>query len=138
MVSKLSNCMPPMFTLIDGIFSLELGPGYDGRAKRSNALIASSDVLSADMVGAKVLGYAPSSVPHLVYAAKSRNRATDLSDIELFGESLDHLASPHEKDFQYDENKEMPAYLTKYGINGLTFPKPDLTMCTYCTGFTSP
>ena len=68
-VARLANTMPPMFTLLDGIYTNERGPGFDGRIRRSNILVASADVLSADMVGAKVLGYEPSDVPHLVHAA---------------------------------------------------------------------
>ncbi|MBW2562747.1 MAG: DUF362 domain-containing protein, partial [Deltaproteobacteria bacterium] len=49
-VSRLSDKLPPIFTLIDGIYSLERGPGFDGKMKRSNILVASSDILSADMV----------------------------------------------------------------------------------------
>jgi len=138
MVAKLANRMPPMFTLIDGIFSLELGPGYDGRARRSNILIASSDVLSADLAGARVLGFEASDVPHLVHAAKSRSRAVDLSDIELVGEPLNQVSASHEVDFKYVDGGELPVYLAKYGVKGISFPKPDTTMCTYCTGFTSP
>jgi len=79
MVARLADKMPPMFTLIDGIFSLERGPSFDGRMRRSNLLIASSDVLSADLVGAGVLGYQPSEVQHLAHAADNRDRPYDLS-----------------------------------------------------------
>jgi len=71
-VARLANTMPPMFTLLDGIYTNERGPSFDGRIRRSNILIASANVLSADMVGAKVLGYEPSDIPHLVYAAQDR------------------------------------------------------------------
>ncbi len=71
MVSKLFLPMPPMFTLLDGIYTSERGPNVDGQARRSNLLVASSDVLSADMVGARVLGIEPTNVPHLVRAGSS-------------------------------------------------------------------
>jgi uncharacterized protein (DUF362 family) len=35
--------MPPIFTLIDGIFSNERGPGPDGKLRRTNLLVASAD-----------------------------------------------------------------------------------------------
>ncbi len=53
---------------------------------RSNLLVASADVLSADLVGAKLLGHEPQNVPHLVHAARKRQRSLDLSDIEIRGE----------------------------------------------------
>ncbi len=71
-VSRLADKMPPMFTLIDGIYTAERGPNIDGQMHRSNLLVASADVLSADMVGAKVLGYEPAAVPHLWHAARRR------------------------------------------------------------------
>ena len=134
MISKLGNRMPPMFTLIDGIYSLERGPGYDGKARRTNLLIASSDVLSADKVGAKVLGYDPSEVPHLVHAAKAKGRPANLSDVEIVGEKIEDVASFHRYDFRYGKGGKLPLPLERMGIEGLSYPKYDLTMCTYCSG----
>ena len=74
MISKLFVPMPPMFTLLDGIYTAERGPNVDCQPRRSNVLVASSDVLSADRVGAKVLGIDPGQVPHLVHAAQSLHR----------------------------------------------------------------
>ncbi len=101
-VSKLADKMPPMLTLLDGIYTSERGPGIDGRMHRSNLLIASADILSADMVGAKALGWDPARVPHLVHAAAKRRRPLDLSDIEILGESVDAVAKPHGFDFEYN------------------------------------
>ncbi|NOY69598.1 MAG: DUF362 domain-containing protein [Deltaproteobacteria bacterium] len=135
-VARLADGMPPIFTLIDGIYSLERGPGFDGRMRRSNILIASSDIIAADMVGANVLGYRADEVPHLVHAAKNHARPTDLSDIEVVGEKIEDVASVHEYDFAYSDEKDgnMPAPLAKQGIKGLFYRKYDTTMCTYCSG----
>ena len=70
MIARLANKLPPSFTLLDGIYTTERGPYFEGRLRRSNLLIASSDIFSVDKVGAKVLGYDPSEVPHLVHAAR--------------------------------------------------------------------
>jgi uncharacterized protein (DUF362 family) len=137
MISKLADPMPPIFTLIDGLYSNERGPSFDGRMKRANLLIASSDVLSADMVGARVLGYEPEQVPHLAYAARKVGRPLDLSDVELVGEPLEEVSSHHEYDFVYMENEEgneLPLPMARQGIKGLSYPKYDLSMCTYCSG----
>ncbi|MFO7965327.1 MAG: DUF362 domain-containing protein [Desulfobacterales bacterium] len=137
-VSRIYEPMPPIFTIIDGIYSLELGPGFEGRARRSNLLIASTDVLSADMAGAKALGFEPNQVPHLVHAAEKRNRPMDFSDVDILGEPLDTVSSPHRIEYDYTNNGELPAYLAKYGVEGISWRNPGSTMCTYCTGFTSP
>ncbi|MCP4681474.1 MAG: DUF362 domain-containing protein [Desulfobacterales bacterium] len=135
-VAKLADKMPPMFTLIDGIYSLEKGPGFDGWMRRSNILVGSADILSADLVGAGVLGHDPSEIPHLVNAARNHKRPCDLSDVEIVGEKIDDVASFHKYDFPYivDEDRSLPEPLARDGIKGVYYRKFDLTMCTYCSG----
>lgn len=135
-VSRLADKMPPMLTLIDGIYTLARGPAFDGIMKRSNLLVASGDILSADMVGSRLLGHDPADVPHLVAAAQKSNRPLDLSDVTVVGEKMEDLTEHHEFDFAYssDENGEMPMALSKQGITGLFYRKFDDTMCTYCSG----
>ncbi len=134
-VSRLADKMPPMFTLIDGIYSNERGPGSDGKLRRTNLLVASADVLAADMVGAKILGYAPQQVPYILHAAEHHGRPRDFSDIDVVGESIEDVAQPHEYDFSYTETPEaiLPAPLVKQGIKGVFYRKYDLSMCTYCS-----
>jgi uncharacterized protein (DUF362 family) len=135
-VARLADKMPPMFTLLDGIYTNERGPGPDGRMHRSNLLVASADVLAADLVGAKLLGYSPAQVPHLVHAARNRKRSHDLSDTEVSGGAIEELAQFHEYDFQYSETQDgmMPLSLAKEGLKGVFYRKYDLSMCTYCSG----
>ena len=135
-VAKLADKMPPIFTLLDGIYTNERGPGPDGRMHRSNLLVASADVLAADLVGAKLLGYTPEQVPHLVNAAHNRKRTHDLSDIVVSGGNIEELARFHEHDFKYSEtdNGMMPVSLAKEGLKGVFYRKFDLSMCTYCSG----
>ena len=135
MVARLADKLPPVFTLIDGIYTLERGPGPDGSMRKSDILVASGDILSADMVGARLLGYEPQEVPHLAMAAANRNRPADLSDVTVVGESIEELASRHNYDFPYasDESGELPLPLAKQGIKGVFYRKYDDTMCTYCS-----
>ncbi|MBT8370489.1 MAG: DUF362 domain-containing protein, partial [Deltaproteobacteria bacterium] len=136
-VSKLADKMPPIFTLLDGIYTAEQGPNIDGRMHRSDLLVASADILSADMVGAKVLGYEPSEVPHLMHAAKKSGRNLDLTDVEIMGESVESVARPHQYDFEYSEDHTLPQPMENMGITGLSYYKYDLSLCTYCSGITS-
>lgn len=132
-ISRLTFKLPPTFTLIDGIYSNERGPSFDGKIRRTNILIASSDIISADMVGAKVLGYSPDEVPHLVYAAKKSNRPLDLSDVEILGERIEDVNIRCEYSFPYTDDDALPVALAKMGIKGLYYRKYDLTMCSYCS-----
>lgn len=133
MISRLPEFMPPSATIIDGIYTLERGPAPDGKARRTNVIVASGDMLSADMVGAKILGHEPSDVSSLVHAAEQAERALDLSDIEITGEGIDAKASYHEWDFQYNEGDLLHRKMEKMGIEGLTYRKYDSTLCTYCS-----
>jgi uncharacterized protein (DUF362 family) len=136
MVARLADPMPPMFTLLDGIYTAERGPNIDGTMHRSNLLVGSADVLSADMVGAAVLGHPPGEVPHLAHAARNRKRPVDLSDVQIVGESIDQVASPHQYDFPYTADNTLPLPISKMGITGLSYYKYDLSLCTYCSGLT--
>jgi len=132
-VARLADPMPPMLTILDGIYSTERGPGFDGRIRRSNLIVVSADVLAADMVGAKVLGYEPSQVPHLVHAARNRNRPCDVSEIGIVGEKIEDVASLHRYAFPYNKDDTLPLPMEKMGIKGLSYRKYDLTLCTYCS-----
>jgi uncharacterized protein (DUF362 family) len=133
MVAKLLKSFPASCTLIDGIFSIERGPMYDGKARRSNVLAASADPLAADMVGAMLLGYEPQEVPHLLHAARQQGRSLDVSEIEIRGEKVEDLASRHEYFFPYNEQGSLPLPMEQMGIEGLSYRRYDLTICTYCS-----
>lgn len=137
-VARLAEKLPPVFALLDGIYTNERGPVFDGRIHRADILVASRDLLSADLVGSRLLGHDPAQVPHLVNAARNHGRALDLSQVELLGESIESLAQPHEHDFPYTPDGKVPMPLVKLGVQGLTYPKYDLTMCTYCSGLNGP
>jgi len=136
MVSKLANKLPPTFTILDGIYTNERGPSFDGKIRRSNLLVASTDVLSTDKVGAWILGYHTSDVPHLVYAAQERKRTQDLSDVEVVGEKPADVSMRLEYSFGYNQTDTLPLPMEKMGIKGLAYPKYDLTLCTYCSALT--
>ncbi len=132
-VSKLANKIPPCLTILDGIYTLERGPAMDGKAHRSDILVASRDILSVDIVGSNLLGIDPADVPYIVNAAKDRNREINLSYIEVIGEKVEDLAKPHEWDYIYKENDSLPLPYAKAGIKGIKYYKYDESMCTFCS-----
>jgi uncharacterized protein (DUF362 family) len=132
-ISKLANAMPPSLTILDGIYTNERGPAFEGRMRRSDLLVASRDVLSADKVGSTILGYQPSQVPHLVHAAGEKGRTADLSDLEIVGENIEDVSMQLEHSFAYNDAGTLPVPMVKMGIKGLSYPKYDLSMCTYCS-----
>jgi uncharacterized protein (DUF362 family) len=138
MIARLTNRLPPYFTILDGIYTNERGPGFDGKVRRSNLLVASQDMLCADMVGAMVLGHSPREVPHLAQAARNHGRPTDLSDIEIVGERIEEVSSPHAFAFPYSDDDTLPLPMKRMGLQGLSYRKYDLTMCTYCSFLNGP
>jgi len=133
MVGKLVNRIPPSLTILDGIYTSERGPLYDAKARRTDALVASSDVLAADMIGSQVLGYPPSEIPHLVHAARELGESLDPLRLEVRGEAIEDFAHHHEYSFPYTDDGILPLPLAKMGIQGLSYPKYDLSLCSYCT-----
>lgn len=133
MVSKLVRALPPSFTLIDGIYTNERGPAFDGKIRRSNLLVASQDVYAADKVGAHILGYAPPDIPYLVHATREAGKPLDLSDVEIVGEPLDKVSMQLQYTFAYNEDDTLPLPMVKMGIKGISYRKYDLSLCTYCS-----
>ena len=132
MIARLGNMLPPSFTILDGIYTADRGPSVNGKIRRSDLLVGSADVLSADMVGARLLGFETSQVPHLANAARDQGRPLDLSDVEIKGLKIQDAASIHEYDFPYNDACTLPTAMERKGIRGLDFYKYDLTTCTYC------
>lgn len=135
MIARFQEILPKGFTIIDGIYTNERGPAFDGKIRRENLLIGSRDVISADKVGTMVLGYDPSEVPYLAQIAHDAGRPIDLSDTDVLGEEIETVASKHQYSFPYtpDETQALPIPMKRMGIQGLSFRKYDHSMCTYCS-----
>jgi len=135
-VSKFADMLSPSLTIIDGIYSLEYGPTHTGEAHRSDLIIVSKDMISADKVGAKLLGYAPESVPHIALSAKNKGRPVDLSDVNVKGNVDINAASKlHKWSIERNKTDDMPLLFEQMGIKGIRFPAIDSTVCTYCVSF---
>lgn len=135
-LAKLASVFSPSLTIIDGIYTLERGPLYTGRAHRSNIILASKDLISADKVGSTMLRIDPKTVPYIAQAAKDSGRPGDLSDVRVVGEiDVKTALRPHEWEFVQNESGNLPLFFERAGIRGLTYPQADKTMCTYCADF---
>jgi len=135
-LSKLPEIIQPALTVIDGIYSLELGPMITGKAHRVDVIIASRDLISADKVGAAMLGIEPKDVPHIAFAAQAGARETDLSDVDIRGE-VDSIGTlrPHKWALKQNESGDMPTYFADAGVKGIRFLAMDDSLCTYGADF---
>ncbi len=131
-ISRFPNNLPPTVAIVDGIYTNERGPGFDGKMRRSNILVASSDFFSADKVGAKILGFDPSEVSYLVHYAKDNNRPIDFSDIDVVGKKISRVQVKYEYKFPYTTDGLRPIIFDKLGMQGINFREYDNSLCTYC------
>jgi len=135
-VSKFASILSPTLNIIDGIYSLECGPSIYGQAHRSNLIIASKDMISADKVGATILGYPPESVPHISIAMSNHKRVIDLSDLDIKGDVvIDEAIKPLRHIPEHSDSEDMPQLFEAFGVKGIRLPEVDSTLCTYCVPF---
>ena len=133
---KLAEMVKPSLTIIDGIYTLERGPLYSGDAHRIDIIVASRDLLSADKVGAAILGIPPQTVPYIALAAENRGRPPDLGDIKILGDTaLEVVSTPHQWETDWTKAGDMPNLLALAGVRGITWRKVDNTLCSYCAAF---
>jgi len=132
-LSLFAEHLTPALTVIDGIYSLERGPAHGGIAVRTDTLIASRDVLAADLVGAAVAGFDPAEIVHLRAFAARHDRSTDLADLELRGDPLADLARPLRWDSPWREDDTGPRVWDRFGITDRWLPKYDDSLCTGCS-----
>ena len=137
-VSHLVNALPESCTIIDGIYTLERGPGYTGNARRSNIILASSDLLAADITGAALLGFNPAEVPHIKICCKEAGLLPSTESVKIVGEPLENMVHPHKWAFPYNKDDTLPLNLARNGVKGFSFPRYDHSLCTYCSELMGP
>lgn len=82
-ISDMATVLLPHVALIDGTVGMEgLGPSA-GAPKRMDLVVASTSALSADAVAARLMGIAPSRVPHLRLAAERGLGVIDLRRVRV-------------------------------------------------------
>lgn len=125
--------LPVALTIIDGLYTLEKGPGPTGKAFRKDLLIASRDPFACDLVGAAILGYPAQEVVHLSNYAQSHGCSMELADYELKGETLADHQEFVSYDWEWSEEDTGPVGFEKRGITGLAIRKYDSSLCTGCS-----
>lgn len=102
---KIASLIPPHLAVIDGFEGMEGNGPVAGDRVEMRVAISSCDFVSADAVGAALMGFDPLDIGYLFYANKFKLGCADLGGINVVGESVeDHVRSfkPHRG---YDEQK---------------------------------
>jgi uncharacterized protein (DUF362 family) len=137
-LSLLVEKLRPALTVLDGIYGLEKGPFYVGKAVRMNALAASKDPLAVDVMGATLAGIKPEEVPYLKEYADRHGCSLSLREFDIKGTPISDLRQTLKWDNTWREDNTGPRAWDRIGIQGVSLPKYDKTVCTGCSGLYGP
>ncbi len=89
-IADLASVLKPSLTVIDGVIA---GEGYEtsGNPVEMNLVIAGTDPVAVDAVGAALMEVQPTEVKHLVLAEKKGLGTCRLEDVEVFGEPIEKV-----------------------------------------------
>lgn len=88
------------FTVVDAIVGMErykTDKWEDGKPVRMNTIIASSDVVAADAVSARLIGFNPDDIEYLTLAAYKGLGQCDLESIKVNGNPVEQVIRRFEK-----------------------------------------
>lgn len=87
-VDMVKACTPGL-TVIDGSTSMEGDGPSDGELVKTDLIIAGTNPLATDMVGAKIMGFHKNEVAILAMAIRAGMKPTTLDQVEIRGEQLE-------------------------------------------------
>ncbi|MCP4134561.1 MAG: DUF362 domain-containing protein [bacterium] len=131
--SHIADFVKPSLTIVDGIYALEKGALHFGNAYRKDIIVASKDILAADLVAAKTIGYNPEDIEHFGHYAKRLGKSLSLDDYEIKGEKLEENIVPLKWDWTWTADNTGPGIFGKLGVTGPALPKYDETLCSGCS-----
>ncbi len=89
-IADLASIIKPSISVVDGIIASE-GHETSGNPVKMNLVIAGTDPVAVDAVGASVMGVSPESVKHLRLAEAKGIGTCDLRRIKVVGEPIDKV-----------------------------------------------
>jgi uncharacterized protein (DUF362 family) len=106
-VADLASVLRPSVSVVDGIIAGE-GHETSGNPVEMNLVIAGTDPVAVDAVGAAVMGIKPTDVKHLVFAEKKGLGTCNLEEITILGEPIEKV----ERKFQRSLSTKFLKYLS--------------------------
>ena len=89
-------------TVIDATTAMEgQGPAgaSGGRLVEMDTIVAGTNALATDMVGAKIMGFEPDEIPTFKWAWKAGMKPSSLENIEVRGNSIETVARPFKRPY---------------------------------------
>ena len=97
-IVDLASVLRPSISVVDGIIAGE-GHETSGNPVEMNLVIAGTDPVAVDAVGAAVMGISPTDVKHLVLAEKKGLGTCDLEKITVLGEPIEKVKRKFHRSF---------------------------------------
>jgi uncharacterized protein (DUF362 family) len=104
-LSDLAELFSSIFTVIDGSIGMEGPASCFGAPAERNLMFASEDIVAADSVATKVMGYNPGTIGHIVEGAK--RGLGNLDDVEVKGESVEEVTR------RFNTEAQLPLQIVK-------------------------
>jgi len=97
-IVDLASVLKPSLSVVDGIIAGE-GHESSGNPVKMNLVIAGTDPVAVDAVGAAVMGIPPTEVKHLVLAEKKGLGTCNLEKITVLGEPIEKVRRTFNRSF---------------------------------------
>lgn len=88
-IVDLCTAIRPQYAIIDATIGMEGLWQYPQDTREVGLIVAGSDALYVDVVGAALMGIDPSQIMHLQYMGEKEGKKVSLEAIEVVGEQLD-------------------------------------------------
>jgi len=95
-LAMLAPLLHPSLSVIDGFQGMEGNGPLNGTPVDHRVCVVSADYLAADSVGASLMGISPADVGYLSYLAQTKVGESDVSKMEILGESVAKLAKKYQ------------------------------------------
>lgn len=97
-IADLASVLKPSISVIDGIIAGE-GHETSGSPVEMNLVIAGTDPVAVDAIGALVMGISPTNVKHLLLAEKKGLGTCNLEEITVVGEPVEKVKRRFHRSF---------------------------------------
>ena len=97
-IADLASILRPSISVVDGIIAGE-GHETSGNPVEMNLVIAGTDPVAVDAVGAAVMGIPPTDVKHLLLAEKKGLGTCNLEEITVLGEPIESVKRKFHRSF---------------------------------------
>jgi len=97
-IVDLASILKPSISVIDGIIASE-GHEASGNPIEMDLVIAGTDPVAVDAVGAAVMGIQPTEVKHLILAEKKKLGRCNLEEITMLGEPIEKVRRKFNRSF---------------------------------------